>query len=245
VMREVDGLGSGAKIPDPTNFYKEQSMAFFRGEYLRFSQTVSILNTRDGTYLGPRYNPVLEDFELYGNFKEPGPDTLFEVIDAGTFSNAVGDDPTKWVNTEPREPDLDDSCSALDGKCQKSYVRFNETMILRSEKINRYISIVGTNFHAQTILSFEVDRSTQLRVLPVFTNYQPHLNPVATNDNLQDENTYVKNGTKIHLLNNQQNFMQKIANVPKVVMQGPGTSKKGMWKDSDIFQLLMLKRLEE
>jgi len=232
IPRVVEGLGSGAKIPDPTNFYKEQGMGYFLGDNLRFSQTVYIMNTREQTYLGPRWNEETEEYELFCDFKERGRDNLFEIIDAGTYSNVP-------KNTEPRAADL------LDGNKQKFYVRFNESLVLRNERINKYVATTGHNFGSSSYLTDNVNLAESWRVLPVFSYYRPDLFPIATNDNLRDEKTYVLNGTLVHLLNTQLNFMQKIPNFPKMIIHGPGKQKKRMWKDSDIFQILMLKKFEE
>merc|ERR1711907_10080 len=231
-LQRAHGLGAGARIPDPTNFFKEGGMNYFKGTHLRFSMTVSILSMRDGTYLGPRYNEQTEDYELFGDFPNRTRETLFEIIDAGTMTNLP-------KNTRPRGPDLGDT------NTQKFYLRFNETLVLRSIEINKYVGTVGVNFQAEPHFINNVSVAERFRVLPVFDNYKPFLNPIARNENLEDESTYVKNGTKIHMLNNQLNYMQKIKNFPKIVLHGPGTKKLGMWKDSDIFQLIMLKQFEE
>ena len=83
------------------------------------------------------------------------------------------------------------------------------------------------------------------KVLPVFTFYKPDAYPIADNENLNNDETYVKNGTSFHFLNLQNNFVQKIEHLPKVYAQGPGTAKPGLWKKSDVFQLVMLKSFEE
>ena len=59
-LQRAEGLGAGAKIPDPTNIFKEKGMSAFDGTKLRYSMTVSIMNDRDLTYLGPRWNEELE-----------------------------------------------------------------------------------------------------------------------------------------------------------------------------------------
>jgi len=228
----VEGLGSGAKIPDPTNQYKEQGMNYFKGDWLRFSMSVSIMNTRDQTYWGPRYNPLTEEYELYGDWPNRTTETMFELLDAGTMDNVP-------VNTKPRPADL------LDRNSQKFYLRFNETMKLRSQHINMYLGTEGVNFHSRPIFTNDVGVAESYRLLPVFSFYRPSDFPIADNDNLQSEDTYVKNGTRTMLLNNQLNFMQKIDSLPKVVSHGPGTVKKGMWKHSDIFQIVLSKMFEE
>jgi len=228
----AQGLGSGAKIPAPTNVYKEGGMNYFKGTTLRFSMTVSIRSIRDGTYWGTRYNDETEDYELHGDFPNRTRETLFEMVDAGTEDNTP-------VNTKTRPADY------YDQRRQKFYVRFNETLILRAQSINRYVGITGVNFNSEPIFVDEIERAERIRVLPVFDFYTPDAYPIATNENQEDEATYVKNGTKVHLLNWQNNYAQKIENMPKVYVHGTGRAKRNMWRQSDRFQFVMLKLFEE
>ena len=78
----------------------------------------------------------------------------------------------------------------------------------------------------------------RLQVLPVFDFYTPDAYPIATNENQEDEATYVKNGTKVHLLNWQNNYAQKIENMPKVYVHGTGRAKRNMWRQSQIDAML-------
>jgi len=82
-------------------------------------------------------------------------------------------------------------------------------------------------------------------MLPVFRWLVPHINPTTTNENMDDDTTYVKNGTQLHFLNTQLNFLNKIEHLPKLYVHGVGTQKKGMWKDSDKFIMVMSKLFEE
>merc|ERR1712078_47886 len=115
---------------------------------------------------------------------------------------------------------------------------------------NRYVGTVGVNFLSEPHLvedtiANNLSRTERYRLLPVFDWLQPSANPIATNDNLQDRKTYIPNATKVHLLNQQANYMQKIPRLPKLYSQGPGKGRIGMWKDSDIFQIIMKKPFEE
>ena len=67
LIEGVWGLGAGAKIPDPTNIYKEYGMNAFADMRLRFSMTVSIMSVRDKTYLGPKWNPVAPLHHLWSS----------------------------------------------------------------------------------------------------------------------------------------------------------------------------------
>merc|ERR1719247_3748623 len=113
--------------------------------------TVSVMNTRDQTYLAPVYNEMTEEYELFGISPDRTRDTLFEIVDAGTMTNLP-------KNTRPRPPDLGDT------NTQKFYVRFNETLIFRNIAINRYIGTEGVNFHAEPILVDDIRRAEHWRV---------------------------------------------------------------------------------
>merc|ERR1739848_203791 len=76
LVQKTEALGAGAKIPDPTNKYKEYGVNEFANLRLRFSMTVSIMSVRDKTYLGPKWNPELEDYELVGTFPNRTRETL-------------------------------------------------------------------------------------------------------------------------------------------------------------------------
>ena len=233
LVKHVYGLGAGAKIPDPTNVFKEYGMNAFATMKLRFSMTVSVMNTRDQTYLGPRYNEQTEAYELHSDFPERTPETYFELIDAGTMDNIP-------ANTRPRPADL------YDTNTQKFFLRFNETLILRSQSINKYVATTGTNFNSDLFFTDDVTLSERFRMVSVFKNIAPHIKAVTNNENMEDETTYVKNGTQLHLLNSQQNFLNKIENQPKALIHGVGTTKKGMWGlGSDVFQIIMQKMYEE
>ena len=204
----------------------------FTPSRLRFSTLASIMNVRDKTYLGPRWNSELEDYELYGNFPERTPETYFELMDAGTMDN-------RPANTRPRPAD------PYDTNTQKFYLRFNETVQFRSEICNRYIGVQGSMFNSEIILVDEVARAESFRMLPVFKWIKPHINPTADNDNMEDATTYVNNGTKLHFLNKEQNFLNKVEGIDKPVVHGVGRAMKGLWKDSDIFIMIIYKRFEE
>jgi len=86
LVEDVFGLGSGAKLPAATNFYKEKGMNAFSTMRLRYSMTVSVINTREQTYWGTRWNDITEAYELHGDFPDRSPETLFDLLDAGTTS---------------------------------------------------------------------------------------------------------------------------------------------------------------
>ena len=134
IVHMAQGLGSGAKIPAPTDVFKERGMNYFRSTWIRYSMTVSILSSRDKTFWGVRYNEDTEDYELHADFAERSEETLFELIDAGTEDNYP-------VNTKRRPPDYED------GSAQKFFVRFNETVALRSQSINKYVGTTGSAPH--------------------------------------------------------------------------------------------------
>jgi len=232
LVQEADALGAGAKIPDPTNKYKEYGMNEFADLRLRYSMTVSIMVVRDKTYLGPKWNPELEAYELVGNFPNRTRDTLFELIDAGTMDN-------RPMNTRPRPAD------PYDASTQKFNLRFNETTMFRSEAVNKYIGVRGSMFNSEIYFVDTPDIAESFRLLPVFKWVAPHIMPTADNDNMLDAGTYVRNATSVHLLNKEQNLLNKIDKIDKPVVHGVGRASKGLWKDSDIFQFILYKRLEE
>ena len=151
LIEGVWGLGAGAKIPDPTNIYKEYGMNAFADMRLRFSMTVSIMSIRDRTYLGPRWNENTEAYELHGDFPNRTAETMFELIDAGTMDNVP-------ANTRPRPADL------LDARTQKFYLRFNETVIFRSQLINKYVATTGTHFNSDLFFTDDENLSERFRV---------------------------------------------------------------------------------
>ena len=67
---------------------------------------------------------------------------------------------------------------------------------------------------------------------------------MADNENIDDFDTYVKNGTNLHLLNTQLNFINKVPGIARVVSHGLGKKQKGMWKDGDLFQIHLKKAYE-
>jgi len=82
-------------------------------------------------------------------------------------------------------------------------------------------------------------------MLPIFLWKTPHISPLTDNENIGDDSTYVKNGTKTMLLNSQRNHMNKIEGLPKLYVHGDGTSRKGMWGKGDVFQFIMTRMYEE
>ena len=82
-------------------------------------------------------------------------------------------------------------------------------------------------------------------MLPTFQFVVPHIKPMSTNDNQNDQSTYLKNGTALHLLNTQANFLNKIPGLPKLIVHGMGTTKYGMWGKGDIYQIVISKMFEE
>merc|ERR1711907_655654 len=219
-------------IPDPTDFYATEGMAYFQKTALRYSQTVRIYSPAQQSFWGPVYDELIEDYYMAGNHPNPPTENEeFEIIDAGTLNNIPR-------NTRPRNPDL------LDTGTQHFAVRFNESFVLRSETVNRYVATRGVNFQSDMYLTDDVDKAERFTVLPVRTFIQPHYMPMADNNNIEDQTTYVLNGTNCHLINEQLNFMNKIHGVDRLVSQGPGTRKKGMWKDGDVFQIHMKKPFE-
>jgi len=207
-------------------------MTFFRGEYLRYSMTASIYHERQQLYWGVRYNDLLEDWELHGDFKERGPATEFEMLDCGTTSNIP-------LNSRPRAPNLQDT------NTQKFYLRFNETVMFRSVAINKYVGTVGHNFNAETRMVDSREVADQFRMIPQFNFNQPSANPIATNENLVDDASYIKNATKLMLLNQQNNYINKIELLPKMIAHGNGNAKKSMWRHADQFVFIMKKPFEE
>ena len=128
-------------------------MNAFADMRLRYSMTVSIINTRDQMYLGPRWNEETGGYELYGDFPSRTPETLFELIDAGTMDNIP-------ANTRPRGADL------FDANTQKFYLRFNETLMLRSVSINKFLATQGTNFNSDLFFSDDATVSEKFRARP-------------------------------------------------------------------------------
>jgi len=150
-MEGASGLGAGAKIPDPTDVYKEYGMNYFADMRLRYSMTVSLMSTRERTYAGPRWNEQTEAYELFGNFPDRTSETLFELVDAGTMDNLP-------LNTRPRPED------PLDSNSQKFYLRFNETMMLRSQSINKFVATIGTGFNSDIIFTDDPSLADKFRV---------------------------------------------------------------------------------
>merc|ERR1711934_1044318 len=132
-------------IPDPTDFYATNGMAYFGTTQLRFSQTVRIFCPEEQTYWGPMYDELIEDYFITGHHKELiGPHQEWEMLDAGTLNNIPR-------NTRPRNPDLDDTGT------QKFALRFNESLILRSESVNRYLATRGTNWQSDMYLTDDIE----------------------------------------------------------------------------------------
>jgi len=92
----------------------------------------------------------------------------------------------------------------------------------------------------------EISAAETFRMIPVLQYAQPELRKqqAATNVNLDDVETYVLNGSAVHLLNLQQNYCQSVNGVQEVIAQGPGSAKMKLWGDADIFNLVHVKQLE-
>ena len=127
---------------------------------------------------------------------------------------------------------------------QKFSLRFNESFILRSESINKYVATTGTGFQSEFYFVDDISLAERFTALAVRTWINPPYMPTADNENIEDFATYVQNGTNLHLLNTQLNFINKVPGIIRLTSHGPGTRKKGMWKDGDIFQIHVKKAYE-
>ena len=92
----------------------------------------------------------------------------------------------------------------------------------------------------------EISAAETFRMIPVLQYAQPELRKqqAATNVNLDDVQTFVINGSRLHLLNLQQNYLQSMPGIQEIIAQGPGTAQTGMWYNADIFNLVHVKQLE-
>jgi len=219
-------------IPDPTDFYSTQGMPYFGPTQLRFSQTVYLYSRPAKSYWTPIYDSSTEDWRMLGNGHRPLTHSHeFELIDAGTMNNLP-------LNTRPRKPDL------FDQGTQHFPLRFNESFVLRSESINKYVATRGVNWQSDVYFTNNMELAERFTILPVRTQLKPTFMPIADNNNIDVKDNYVQNGTDCHLLNQQFNYMNKIPDIDYIVNQGPGTRKKGLWRDGDVFQLHLKKPFE-
>jgi len=152
-------------------------------------------------------------------------------VSAGTYNNLP-------LNTRPRRADLNDTGT------QKFALRFNESFVLRSENINKYLATRGTNWQSDLYLVDDVSLAEKFTVLPVQKHIKPKYMPLSDNNNINEISNYVQNGSECHLLNTQLNYVQKVPGIDQIVTQGPGTRKKGMWRNGDVFQIHLKKMLE-
>ena len=142
------------------------------------------------------------------------------------------------LNTRPRAADLNDT------RTQKFPIRFNESIVLRSESLNKYLSLRGRNWQSDVGLTDDVALAARFTVLPVRNPINPPYMPIADNNNINEIDNYVQNGTNCHLLNTQNNYMNKVPGYDLLVSHGIGTRKKGMWRKGDIFQIHLTKTFE-
>lgn len=223
---------AGSLLPPPTDFFRTQGLSYFRPTFLRYSQTVEVYSPTLKLYWSVDQHPVSEHYSIQGT-KTRGRKTLFEMIDAGTFSNIPR-------NTRPRHPEY------LDDGTQHFFVRFNESFILRSIDLNKYVGTIGTGWQSRVTLVDDITVAEVFRVLPVLKMTDPNIQrqQIATNTNLDDNVTNVMNGSKVHLLNNQLNYYNVVEGVTEVLSQGPGRKQLGLWETGDVFQVLHQKQLE-
>lgn len=233
VLPAVLGQNNANLIPDPTNHYAVSGLSYFMPRRIRYSQTAEIYHPSTGKYWASYRDAVTETFSIH-TVKDRGLNTQFELIDAGTLSNIPR-------NTRPRSPDL------YDQGTQKFFLRFNESFILRSEDRNKYIGTLGTSWQSKLTLVDDINVAERFRMTPVRKNADPmyRYSQVATNININDNATYVNNGTDTHLLGLQLNYVNVHDSVQEVLISGDGREKKSAWgTDSDVFQIHIMKPLE-
>merc|ERR1712166_180572 len=223
---------AGSLIPDPNDWYTQVGLPYFKPTFLRYSQTVQLFSPNDKLYWAVNQDQVSEHLSVRGQ-KHTNRATLFEMIDAGTLSNVPR-------NTRPRPAD------PYDAGNQHFFLRYNESFILRSIELNKFVATVGTFWQSRVTLVDDVSVAETFRVLPTLNYRDPNLKSkqLATNVNLPDNTTNVRNGTEIHLLNTQLNYVNMIRGVKEVLTQGPGTKRVSMWGSGDVFQLIHQKQLE-
>lgn len=223
---------AGSLIPDPSDWYAIYGLSYFSPTFLRYSQTVQLYSPGKKLYWSSQKDPVSDHYSVQA-LKTKDRTTLFEMIDAGTLSNIPR-------NTRPRAPD------PYDTSPQRFFLRYNESFILRSIDRNLYVATVGTNWQSRVTLVDNVDVAEVFRVVSTLVYTDPNLKgrQTATNVNLGDNATNVVNGTSIHLLNNQLNYVNVVPGVKEVLTQGPGTTKLGLWGDGDVFQVIHQRQLE-
>ena len=106
------------------------------------------------------------------------------------------------------------------------------------------MATTGTGFHSESYYVDDISLSERFTVLAVQTWVNPTYIPTADNENIEDSASYVQNGTNLHLLNTQLNFINKVPGIARVVSHGLGKKQKGMWKDGDLFQIHVKKAYE-
>ena len=116
--------------------------------------------------------------------------------------------------------------------------------MLRSENVNKYVATRGLNWQSDMYLTDDVSLAERFTILPVRTQINPPYMPIANNENINEKDNYVQNGTDCHLLNTQLNFINKVPGINQLITHGNGKRKKGMWKRGDIWQILMKKPFE-
>jgi hypothetical protein len=102
------------------------------------------------------YDEEVEDYVLLASHKQASLSFKheFEILDAGTFNNLP-------LNTRPRGHDLNDT------RTQKFSLRFNESFILRSENVNRYLGTRGKHWQSDLYLTDDVSLAERFTILPV------------------------------------------------------------------------------
>jgi len=106
------------------------------------------------------------------------------------------------------------------------------------------VATTGTGFHSESYFVDDISLAERFTVLAVQTWVNPTNIPTADNENIEDSASYVQNGTNLHLLNTQLNFINKVPGIARVVSHGLGKKQKGMWKDGDLFQIHVKKAYE-
>merc|ERR1712166_401425 len=155
----------------------EQGLDYFLPTRIRFSQTVEVISPNTDTFWGTYQDPVTDHYAIHG-VKDQGRYTKFEILDAGTMSNIPR-------NTRPRNPDY------YDEGTQHFFLRYNESFVLRSEDLNKYVGTVGTGWQSRMTLVDEISAAETFRMIPVLEYAQPELRKqqAATNVNLDDVET--------------------------------------------------------
>ena len=130
MLPAVRSQSGGSLIPDPNDWYAEEGLDYFMPTRIRYSQTVELVSPNTDTFWGTYQDPVTDHYAIHG-VKDRGRSTKFEILDAGTMSNIPR-------NTRPRNPDY------YDEGTQHFFLRYNESFMLRSEDLNKYVGTVGT-----------------------------------------------------------------------------------------------------